>query len=84
MSSPEAVSAPRPRPAEPTHVDLRVRVGTVALENPIIAASGTFGYGVEFAPLVNLNHLGGLVVKGLSIEPMAGAASPRICETAKI
>ncbi|HKD65123.1 MAG TPA: dihydroorotate dehydrogenase [Candidatus Acidoferrales bacterium] len=82
MSSPEAVSAPRPRPAEPTHVDLRVRVGTVALENPIIAASGTFGYGVEFAPLVNLNHLGGLVVKGLSIEPMAGAASPRICETA--
>ena len=77
MSSPEAVSAPRP-----TQVDLRVSVGTVPLRNPIIAASGTFGYGVEFAPLVDLNRLGGLVVKGLSLEPMPGALSPRICETA--
>jgi dihydroorotate dehydrogenase (NAD+) catalytic subunit len=76
MSSPEAVSAPRP-----TQVDLRVDVGTLSLKNPIIAASGTFGYGVEFAPIVDLNRLGGLVVKGLSLEPMAGAASPRICET---
>ena len=76
MSSPEAVSAPRP-----THVDLRVSVGTVALKNPIVAASGTFGYGVEFAPMVDLSRLGGLVVKGLSLEPMAGAPSPRICET---
>src|SRR4029077_16145351 len=75
--SPEAVSAPRP-----TQVDLRVSVGTVPLKNPIIAASGTFGYGVEFASLVDLNRLGGLVVKGLSLEPMAGAPSPRICETA--
>ncbi len=79
MSSPEAVSAPRP--TQPTRVDLRVDVGTVALKNPIIAASGTFGYGVEFAPLVDLNLLGGLVVKGLSLEPMAGAPAPRICET---
>jgi dihydroorotate dehydrogenase (NAD+) catalytic subunit len=77
VSSPEAVSAPRP-----TQVDLRVSVGTVPLRNPIIAASGTFGYGVEFATLVDLNRLGGLVVKGLSLEPMAGAPSPRICETA--
>ena len=77
MSSPEAVSAPRP-----TQVDLRVNVGTVPLKNPIIAASGTFGYGIEFAPLVDLNRLGGFVVKGLSLEPMAGAPSPRICETA--
>jgi dihydroorotate dehydrogenase (NAD+) catalytic subunit len=77
VSSPEAVSAPRP-----TQVDLRVSVGTVPLKNPIIAASGTFGYGVEFASLVDLNRLGGLVVKGLSLEPMAGAPSPRICETA--
>lgn len=63
-------------------VDLRVRVGAIHLKNPIIAASGTFGYGVEFANLVDLNRLGGLVVKGLSREPMAGAPAPRICETA--
>jgi dihydroorotate dehydrogenase (NAD+) catalytic subunit len=82
MSSPEVVSAPRPtEPSQSTGVDLRVSVGSVPLRNPIIAASGTFGYGVEFAPIVDLNRLGGLVVKGLSLEPMAGAASPRICET---
>ena len=82
MSSPEAVSAPRPtEPSQPTGVDLRVNIGTVPLRNPIIAASGTFGYGVEFAPIVDLNRLGGLVVKGLSLEPMAGAPSPRVCET---
>jgi dihydroorotate dehydrogenase (NAD+) catalytic subunit len=58
-----------------------VNVGAVRLANPIIAASGTFGYGVEFASLVNLNRLGGIVVKGLSLEPMAGAPPPRLCET---
>jgi dihydroorotate dehydrogenase (NAD+) catalytic subunit len=63
-------------------VDLGVRVGSLQLANPIIAASGTFGYGLEFAHLVDLNRLGGLVVKGLSIEPMAGAPAPRLCETA--
>jgi dihydroorotate dehydrogenase (NAD+) catalytic subunit len=62
-------------------VDLRVSIGTLRLKNPIIAASGTFGYGIEFAHLVDLNRLGGIVVKGLSIEPMAGAAPPRMCET---
>jgi dihydroorotate dehydrogenase (NAD+) catalytic subunit len=46
-----------------------------------LAASGTFGYGVEFAHLVDLNRLGGIVVKGLSIEPIAGAPAPRLCET---
>jgi len=51
------------------------------LSNPILAASGTFGYGVEFAHLVDLNRLGGIVVKGLSLEPMAGAPAPRLCET---
>jgi dihydroorotate dehydrogenase (NAD+) catalytic subunit len=65
----------------PAGVDLRVSVGTVSLKNPIIAASGTFGYGVELSPLVNLNRLGGIVVKGLSRQPMAGAPAPRICET---
>jgi dihydroorotate dehydrogenase (NAD+) catalytic subunit len=62
-------------------VDLTVHVGAVRLRNPIIAASGTFGYGVEFAHLVDLNRLGGLVVKGLSREPMEGAPAPRLCET---
>jgi dihydroorotate dehydrogenase (NAD+) catalytic subunit len=51
------------------------------LRNPIIAASGTFGYGTEFAHLVDLNRLGGLVVKGLSREPMEGAPAPRLIET---
>jgi dihydroorotate dehydrogenase (NAD+) catalytic subunit len=62
-------------------VDLRVSVGTLRLKNPIIAASGTFGYGLEFAHLVDLKALGGIVVKGLSLEPMAGNPSPRMCET---
>ena len=74
-----------PQPAgiheRPAGVDLRVSVGTVSFKNPIIAASGTFGYGIEFAPLVNLSRLGGIVVKGLSAQPMAGAPAPRICET---
>ena len=62
-------------------VDLTVQVGAVRLRNPILPASGTFGYGVEFAHLVDLNRLGGLVVKGLSREPMEGAPAPRLCET---
>jgi dihydroorotate dehydrogenase (NAD+) catalytic subunit len=65
----------------PAAVDLSVNVGALRLCNPILAASGTFGYGVEFAHLVDLNRLGGIVVKGLSIEPMAGAPAPRVCET---
>jgi dihydroorotate dehydrogenase (NAD+) catalytic subunit len=61
--------------------DLKVRVGTLELANPILAASGTFGYGVEFAHLVDLNRLGGIVTKGLSLEPMAGAPPPRLIPT---
>jgi dihydroorotate dehydrogenase (NAD+) catalytic subunit len=48
----------------------------------VIAASGTFAYGIEFAELVDLNRLGGIVVKGLSAQTMEGAPAPRICETA--
>ena len=66
----------------PTDVDLSVRIGSLLLSNPVIAASGTFGYGVEFAHLVDLNSLGGIVVKGLSAQPLAGAPAPRLCETA--
>jgi dihydroorotate dehydrogenase (NAD+) catalytic subunit len=61
-------------------VDLSVTIGALRLANPVLAASGTFGYGVEFAHLVDLSKLGGIVVKGLSLEPMAGAPAPRLCE----
>jgi dihydroorotate dehydrogenase (NAD+) catalytic subunit len=64
--------------AEP---DLRVSMGPLELKNPVVAASGTFGYGDEFADIVNPSHLGGIVVKGLSLHPMAGNAPPRIIET---
>ncbi len=62
-------------------VDLTVQIGALRLRNPILAASGTFGYGLEFAHLVDLNRLGGFVTKGLSREPMEGAPAPRLCET---
>ena len=62
-------------------VDLSVQIGALRLRNPILAASGTFGYGLEFAHLVNLNRLGGFVTKGLSREPMEGAPPPRLHPT---
>jgi dihydroorotate dehydrogenase (NAD+) catalytic subunit len=62
--------------------DLRVSFCGITLKNPIIAASGTFAYGVEFEDVVHLNRLGGFVVKGLSREPMAGNPPPRLYETA--
>jgi dihydroorotate dehydrogenase (NAD+) catalytic subunit len=61
--------------------DLTVRIGEIQLKNPVIAASGTFGYGVEFEDIVHLDRLGGFVVKGLSKEPMAGNPPPRLYET---
>jgi dihydroorotate dehydrogenase (NAD+) catalytic subunit len=63
-------------------LDLTVNVAGIALKNPIIAASGTFGYGVEFEDVVHLDKLGGFVVKGLSREPMIGNPPPRLWETA--
>jgi dihydroorotate dehydrogenase (NAD+) catalytic subunit len=62
-------------------VDLTVEIAGLRLANPVLASSGTFGYGLEFAHLVDLNRLGGIVVKGLSLEPMEGAPAPRVCET---
>lgn len=62
--------------------DLRVSVAGIALRNPVVAASGTFGYGVEFEDVVHLDRLGGFVVKGLSHEPMVGNPPPRLFETA--
>jgi len=63
-------------------VDLSVKIGALRLRNPILAASGTFGYGLEFAHLVDLNRLGGFVTKGLSREPIEGAPAPRLFPTA--
>ncbi len=62
--------------------DLRVSVAGIEFKNTIIAASGTFGYGVEFEDVVHLDRLGGFVVKGLSKEPMIGNPPPRLFETA--
>jgi dihydroorotate dehydrogenase (NAD+) catalytic subunit len=61
--------------------DLSVDIGGLTLQNPVMAASGTFGYGEEYAPFVDLNRLGAVVVKGLSLEPRDGNPPPRIMET---
>src|SRR5689334_20081746 len=68
------MNAPDPR--------LATKLCGLELKNPVLAASGTFGYGAEFAGQVDLNALGGFVVKGLSREPMEGNAPPRIWESA--
>jgi dihydroorotate dehydrogenase (NAD+) catalytic subunit len=62
--------------------DMKVSVAGVELCSPVIAASGTFGYGVEFEEIVSLDRIGAFVTKGLSREPMAGNPTPRIIETA--
>ncbi len=66
----------------PRTPDLSVSFAGIQLKNPIIAASGTFAYGVEFADIVDLTKLGGIAVKGLSKEPMIGNPPPRLWETA--
>ena len=62
-------------------LNLKVNLGKLKLKNPVMAASGTFGYGAEYSEFVNLNNLGAVVVKGLSLKPMAGNPPPRIYET---
>jgi dihydroorotate dehydrogenase (NAD+) catalytic subunit len=61
---------------------MRVSLAGLHLANPVIAASGTFGYGIEFEEMVALEGIGGFVTKGISLEPMAGHAAPRIIQTA--
>jgi dihydroorotate dehydrogenase (NAD+) catalytic subunit len=61
--------------------ELGVEVAGIKLKNPIMPASGTFGYGEEYAPYIDLNNLGAVVTKGLSLHPKAGNATPRVCET---
>ncbi len=62
-------------------MNLTVEMGGLKLKNPVMTASGTFGYGEEYAEYVDLNMLGAVVVKGISLEPMEGNPAPRICET---
>lgn len=62
-------------------IDLSVSIGSLQLSNPVMTASGTFGYGAEFINLVDLDSLGAIVVKGISIKPRPGNPPPRIAET---
>ncbi len=61
--------------------DLSVDLGPLRLENPVLAASGTFGYGLEYLPFVDLDRLGGFSTKGLSLRPKEGNPVPRMIET---
>lgn len=61
--------------------DLRVTIGSLTLANPVLAAAGTFGYGLEFAAAVPLKRLGGIVTKTLTLRPREGNAPPRVVET---
>jgi len=62
-------------------MNLSVRLGGLSLKNPVITASGTFGHGREYSEYVDLNSLGAIVTKGVSLRPMEGNPPPRICET---
>ncbi len=68
-------------PISPHDVVMDVDLGGIALRNPVLTASGTFGYGTEFAPFLDLRRLGGLVAKSLTLEPRQGNLPPRIAET---
>ncbi|MDE5629357.1 MAG: dihydroorotate dehydrogenase [Muribaculaceae bacterium] len=62
-------------------VDLTTRLGSLELKNPVLTASGTFGYGLEYADFINLEQLGGFIVKGTTLEPRQGNPYPRMAET---
>lgn len=62
--------------------DLRTTIGNITLKNPVMTASGTFGYGIEFQNIIDLNQLGAIIVKGLSLKPSIGNPPQRIAETA--
>jgi len=64
-----------------TAPDISVDIGGIKLKNPVMTASGTFSYAAEFDDLIDLNRLGGIIVKGLSLEPSKGNPPPRIVET---
>lgn len=81
----QTATVPSRRPNEESSTPFVPRIDTtiagVEFQNPVLTASGTFGYGKEFAHLIDLNQLGGIVVKGVSLEPMEGNPAPRIYET---
>ncbi len=62
--------------------DLKVSIGKLELKNPVLTASGTFGYGNEFEDFIDISSLGGIIVKGTTLEPREGNAYPRMAETA--
>lgn len=62
-------------------VDLSTRLGDFALKNPVLTASGTFGFGLEYADFIDLSRLGGFIVKGTTLEPREGNPYPRMAET---
>src|SRR3989337_2539775 len=68
--------------SEPQTPNLSINIAGILLKNPVMTASGTFGYGVEFTPFMDLNRLGAVIVKGLSLKPRQGNPPPRIVETA--
>ena len=61
--------------------DLRVNIGSLQLKNPVLTASGTFGYGEEFADFIDLNRLGGFIVKGTTLNHREGNPYPRMVGT---
>src|SRR6185312_17306980 len=72
------MSSSPPLPPKP---EMSVSFAGILLRNPVLAASGTFGYGIEFEDIVSLDRIGGFVTKGLSWEPLAGNPAPRLIET---
>ncbi|HEX8926796.1 MAG TPA: dihydroorotate dehydrogenase, partial [Terriglobales bacterium] len=78
----EVTEISRPEPKHGFALDMSVEVGPLKLRNPVMSASGTFGYGIEFEDIVTLDKLGGIICKGLSREPMTGNPPPRLFETA--
>ena len=60
---------------------LKVNIGNLELKNPVMTASGTFGYGEEYTDFVDLSRLGGILVKGTTLEPRQGNDYPRMAET---
>ncbi|MGC2695795.1 MAG: dihydroorotate dehydrogenase, partial [Candidatus Angelobacter sp.] len=82
MATPTTTTPANREPGTRIRPDLHVKFAGISFKNPVIAAAGTFGYGVEFEDIVTLEKLGGFVSKGLSREPMVGNPPPRLFETA--
>jgi dihydroorotate dehydrogenase (NAD+) catalytic subunit len=78
---PQVTEAGPERPGGEFTPRIDTAIAGVHFQNPVLTASGTFGYGKEYAELIDLNRLGGIVVKGISADPMAGNPPPRIYET---